>query len=120
MGFVNCAVPIFKMKTFLLENQYSKFWFFTCTRTVIPNSEQGGIDSWGCRIHLLDLCRRVRPPNEYPGYDIKQSNGEGPVKLEFWEMRSTPSLPLLPCPLWLGVVALERLLPMGQIELFDI
>ena len=32
--------------------------------------------------------------------------------LELWEMQSTPSLSLLPVPLWTGVV--------GQIELFDI
>ena len=37
--------------------------------------------------------------------------------LELWGMRSTPSLPLLPGPLWPGVVAPERALSMGQIEL---
>ena len=34
-------------------------------------------------------------------------------------MQSTSSLPLLPGPLWLGVVGLDRVLSMGQIELFD-
>ena len=29
----------------------------------------------GCRIHRLTLCIRIRPPNECPGYDIKQSEG---------------------------------------------
>ena len=33
-----------------------------------------------------------------------------------WEMGSTLSLPLLPGPLWLGVVALDMFLSMGQIE----
>ena len=28
---------------------------------------------WGCRIHRLLLFRGVRPPNECPGYDTKQS-----------------------------------------------
>ena len=32
-------------------------------------------------------------------------------------MQSTPSLPLLPDPLWPGVVAPDRVLSMGQIEL---
>ena len=32
-------------------------------------------------------------------------------------MRSTPSLPLLPGPLWPGVVAFDKVLSMGQIEL---
>ena len=43
-------------------------------------------------------------PNECPGYDIKQSDGEAGVIMELWEMLSTLALPLLP----------------GQTELFDI
>ena len=43
-------------------------------------------------------------PNEYPGYDTKQSEGEAPVKLELWRMRSSSSSPLFPCLLWPGVV----------------
>ena len=35
-------------------------------------------------------------------------------------MRSTPSLPSPPGPLWPWVVAPERVLSMGQIEPFDI
>ena len=37
-----------------------------------------------------------------------------------WGMRITPSMPSLPGPLWPRVVAPERVLSMGQIELFDI
>ena len=40
--------------------------------------------------------------------------------LELWGMWSTPSLSLLPGSLRPGVVASDRILPMGQIELFDI
>ena len=40
--------------------------------------------------------------------------------LELWGMWSTPSLPLLPGSLWPGVVAPDRVLFMGQIELSDI
>ena len=58
--------------------------------------------------------------NECPGYDTKQSDGETPVILELWEMRSTPSLPSLSGPLWTGVVAPDRVISMGKIELFDI
>ena len=50
---------------------------------------------------------------EYSGYDTKQSDGEVSVMLELWGMRSTPSLPLLPGPLWPGVVAPNRALSMG-------
>ena len=45
----------------------------------------------------------------------QQSEGEAPV-LEIWGMWSTPSLPLLPGPLWPGVVAPNRVLSIGQIE----
>ena len=45
------------------------------------------------------------------------NDGEVPVILELWWMLSTPSLSLLPGPLRLRVVAPERVLSMGQIEL---
>ena len=74
--------------------------------------------SWGFRIHWLHLCRGVRPhPNECPIYNTKQSDGEVLVMLDLWGMQSTPSLPSLPgrfCP---GVVARDRVLSIGQIEL---
>ena len=44
-------------------------------------------------------------PNECPVYDSKQSDGEVLVMLELCGMPSTPTLPLLPGPLWPGVVA---------------
>ena len=39
---------------------------------------------------------------------------------ELWVMYSTPSLTSLPGPLWPEVVITDRVLSMGQIELFDI
>ena len=72
---------------------------------------------WGWWIHWLLFCRSVRlPPNECLRYDTKQSDGEVPVMLELWGMRSTPSLPSLPGPLWPGVVAPDRVLSMSQID----
>ena len=62
----------------------------------------------------------MTPNNERPGYDHKQSNGEAPVMLELWGKQSTLSLPSLSGPLRPGVVASDRVLSMGQIELFDI
>ena len=58
--------------------------------------------------------------NKCPRYDIKQSDGEAPVMLELWGINSTPSLPLLPGPLWTWVVAPNMILSISQIELFDI
>ena len=40
--------------------------------------------------------------------------------LEFWEMQSTSLLRLLPGPLWVKVIAPNRIVSMGQIELFHI
>ena len=69
---------------------------------------------WSCRIHRLLLYRGVRhTPNECPGYDTKQSDGKVPVMLELWGMWSTPSLPLIPGPLWPGMVAHDSALSMG-------
>ena len=45
-----------------------------------------------------------------PGYATKQFDDEVPVMMELWEMQNTPSLLLLPGPLWLGLVALDRAL----------
>ena len=55
--------------------------------------------------------------NDSLGYDTKQSESEVPVMLELWGIQSTLLLPLLPGPLWPGVVAPDRILSMGQIEL---
>ena len=51
---------------------------------------------------------------------LKKSDGEDPVMVEFWRMRSTPQLPLFPDPLYPVVIALDRVLSKGRIELFDI
>ena len=53
------------------------------------------------------------PANECPGYDTKQSDGKVPVVLGLWGVQSTPSLPLLPGPLWPSMVAPAGALSMG-------
>ena len=57
------------------------------------------------------------PTNECPRYNTKQSDCEDTVLMEFWEMRSTPSLPSLRDQLWPRVVAHDWVQSMGQIEL---
>ena len=56
---------------------------------------------------------KTPPPTSVLEYDTKQSDGEVPVMLELWGMWSTTLLPLLPGPLWPGVVAPDRALSMG-------
>ena len=55
--------------------------------------------------------QRGKTPNKCPVFDIKQSDGE------VWGVRSALSLPLIPGPLWPGVVAPDRVLSLSQIEL---
>ena len=55
--------------------------------------------------------------NECPVYDSKHSNGEASVMLKLWRMENTPLMQLFQVSLWLGVVAPDRELSMGQIEL---
>ena len=69
---------------------------------------KSGLFSWGCRMHQLHFCR-----DKCPGYDVKQSDSETLVMLELWRMLSTLLLPSLPGPLWLGVVAPDRVLSMS-------
>ena len=58
------------------------------------------------------------PPDEYPRYDTKQSDDDYvPVIPELSGMQRIPSLTSLPGPLLPGVVAPERVLSKGQIEL---
>ena len=52
------------------------------------------------------------PRNECLGYNTKQSDGEVLVRLEPRGIQSSPSLPLLPGPVWRGVVAPDRVLSM--------
>ena len=42
--------------------------------------------------------------------DTKQFDSEDPGMLGLWGMRSTPSVPLLPDPLWPGMVAVDKAL----------
>ena len=54
---------------------------------------------------------------EYPVYDTKKSDGDTSVKLELWEMQSTPLFPSLLGPLWPRMVVPDRVLSMSQIKL---
>ena len=51
------------------------------------------------------------PTNDCPWFEIRQSDGEAPVVLEFWGMGITPSLPFYPGPFWTEVVAPDSVLP---------
>ena len=72
---------------------------------------------WDSRIHLLHLYKGGRCPhtNECPSYDSKHSKDEA-LALESSEIWSTPLLPLFPGPLWPGVVALDKVLAIGERE----
>ena len=63
----------------------------------------------------VQICEKIKL--ECPGYDTKQSHGEVPVMLELWEMQSTLSWPSLPSPPYPRVVAPNRVISIGKIEL---
>ena len=62
------------------------------------------------------LQRRVTP-QRVSWYDTKPTDGEIPVILVLLGIRSVLLLPPLPGPLWQGVLALDSILSMAQIEL---
>ena len=100
---------------------------------------------WYCRICRPEHCTEVEPFNECPDITLnplcqpsseytdcisavgktppsvldmtQQSDGKVPVMLEFWRMQSTPSKPSPSGPLGPGVVAPDRVLSRGRIEL---
>ena len=75
----------------------------------------------GHSVHsAASLQRDDIPTNQWPRYDIQQSDGEAPLILVLWGMRSTSSLHSIPGLLWPEMVAPDRALSMGQIDLFDI
>ena len=62
------------------------------------------------------FAERWPPPMSILYITFKWSDGEAPVMLELWRMQSTPLLPPLSGPLWLGVIEPD----MSQIEIFHI
>ena len=64
--------------------------------------------------------QKSKTPIECPVYNTKQFDGEASVILDLWEMQSTLLLLLLSGPLLFGVLVPDRVLSIGQIELFGI
>ena len=94
---------------------------YLCRVVRLPQRVSCGLFDWDCRIHQLYLCRWIRLHQRLSWiYDIKECNGGASVMLELWGMWSISLLPSLPGSLRLGVVVLDRVLSMGQIELFSI
>ena len=91
-------------------------WFgFQCKRKELLIQTNFTRLNWPSQLELQNtptasLHRGKTPPYKCPGYDMKQSDGEALVIMELWEMWSTPSLPLLPGPLWPRLVAPDRVL----------
>ena len=95
---------------------YSPSQFFK-TKTYLVKISLLGIEQNSL---TAPLQRGQTPPNGHTGYDTNQSDCETSTMQELWGMWRTSSLPLLPDPLWLGVVVPERVRFMGQEELFDL
>ena len=128
-----CFIFIFILFVFLFVCLFFFVFFFVllvkCPLNWVENLTTGSsLDNWtpnpACGLFYTPTVSLQRgetpPPNKCPESDTKQSDHESPLMLDLWRMWSTPSLPLLPGPIWLGVLAFDRVLSMGQIELFDI
>ena len=85
---------------------YCLHWLPHWTRQSKFEDHVTSLVSWGCGTHRLHLCRGVRSFNGCLRYDIKQTDGESLV-LKLWGMWN------------IVAVAVDRVLSMGQIELFD-
>ena len=98
--------------------QFNGFTHFHLVRIILSSIHLAQLIR-AVKIRRLHLCTGIRTPprNEYPIYDARHTNGEVPVMLELWGIRSSPSLPSLSGPLRPAVVAPNRVLSMGQIEL---
>ena len=84
------------MVSFIYLQVFRNFIFFSVLSMmakfeILLKSGRLNVDWESCRIHRLQLCRGVRLPNVCPGYDTKQSDGEAPLMLDLWGMRSTRS-----------------------------
>ena len=109
------------------------YWNWGCGKqemstSNLPNTEDQRVPFTAIMV-LLQLARAVEYnciyaerwdslPHKCPGYSTKLSDGETPI-LELWGMWTTPSLPLLPGPLWSGVAVPARVLSLDQIKLFN-
>ena len=95
-------------------------WGFKGDQEEIPSTEASTLQIVSvafppeqCTSPQLHPCHT----SECPVYVTKQFDGYVPVMQDLWGMRSTPPLPSLPGPFCPGVVAPDRALSLGQIEL---
>ena len=88
---------------FFLHQRWQIFLFLLL---YCRNPEQlfGETRSWRCRNYFHYISSIL---------GTKQSDGEASIMLELWRMWSTPLLPSLPGPLWLGVIVPDRVLSMS-------
>ena len=100
--------PVAKFHSYISRCQRGSSWYPTVTplwanQVIRPMNFLNRPVNWGCRIHILLLCSSIQPPsNECNRYNTKQSVDEVPIMLELWGMWTTPSLPSLSGPLWIG------------------
>ena len=72
--------------------------------------------AWAAEYTDCIFAERENSTNKRPGYDTKQSDGKAPIMLALWKNVEYSLMPSLPGPLWLGVVAPDRVLSMCQNE----
>ena len=102
---------------FLLPRQEPNSLTFLKSQPTLPMREVIHIPLSGISIVTSLQWGKTPTPSWVSWYDPKQSDGVVLIMLELWGMWDNPSLPLLSAPLWPGVLTLDWVLSMDQIEL---
>ena len=89
------------------------------------NQTPSPLSFWPSRLELkntptVSLQRGKTFPTSALDMTLNNLMVSAPVILELWGMQSIRSLPSLPAPLWPKVVVPDRVLSLGQIELFNV
>ena len=92
--------------------------YHVCILSILHFQMGDAVFPWnsGCRIHRLPLCRGIRCLSISV---LQMPLNQLLVRVKLLGMPNSPSLPLLPCPLYHGVVP-KKILFIGQIELIII
>ena len=118
----NVKIVLFQTIQFSINTQFSSIWPIdrTLSSATTPGQSGRGSDS-NEGVFCIPRSSSINGTSlwdclvSYPGLLFMVAQSGGGCRIHW--MRSTPSLPLLPGPLWPGVAAPDRALSMGWIEL---
>ena len=100
--YKTCLEILYSIYMYKNDSTLNNLQWLVCHETK-PNQTKQNVNSlWETILLVAQSAGAVEytdcktPPNECPGYDTKQSDGEVPAVLELWGMRSTPFIAIAP------------------------